>query len=242
MTQDIEYQMTSPREIAHLLQSIRDNQSLILVQPPNQSFNAVTTILQADADMLVFDVLQDDNTNRQLAAAGKMLCETSVDQIRVSFEAPNLRLIPFEGRFALQARMPKQLAYVQRRDIFRAEVPDGWNITCTVNAADAMRKPARLKVRDISSTGMGLADDDRILDVTSVQTFTGLLDLGRVGTHDVEFRIVHHYDEPMIRGRRDHTRRVGCAFADMHESLSIRIQSFVNLVQREQIARERGLA
>ncbi len=64
-----------------------------------------------------------------------------------------------------------------------------------------------------------------------------------VGKIEVSLRLVHHFDDTLlIRGQSAVVRRVGFAFEGMHDSVAIRIQSFVNLLQRERDRRERGLS
>jgi c-di-GMP-binding flagellar brake protein YcgR len=241
MNEETEYQLTSGIEISHMLRLIHGNQSLILLQPPNRVFSGVTALLDIDASSgaLTFDALQEPDFNRRLVSAGKMLCDTSLDQIRVYFTVPKPRIVQYQGHPALVTRMPDLMNYVQQRDSFRVELADSWNINCLVDIPGA--GPREFKVRDISSTGMNLTDNDHSLDTSSRYLYTGRLNLSASGVLDVKFRVLRHKDESLQGRQFIRTRHVGCTFEDMHQSLSIRIQGFVNMAQRDQIARERGM-
>lgn len=252
MSRDDElYQVTSSMEIAHLLRSMQENQTLVLLQLSGRSsVNAVSMVLHVDqkAGMVVFDVPQrDEDLTDRLTGGGRVLCEASLDQIRVSFEMPGVRLVQFDGGLALQASLPERLTYVQRRDTFRIDVPANRKATCVVKIpsrdANDRVSPVPFMVRDISSTGVALADPGNVFDTTPGRVYAAELDLPNIGKFEVALRLVHHFDDTLlIRGESVVVRRVGFAFDKMHDSVAIRIQSFVNLLQREQIARERGLS
>jgi c-di-GMP-binding flagellar brake protein YcgR len=128
----------------------------------------------------------------------------------------------------------------QRRVSFRVQPTDKWNIACTLDVPRAgVIRPVPLRTWDISSTGICLADENRVLNVFSPDLYQGRLTLGDTGTFDARFRVVHHYDKMMAH--RQTMRFVGCAFEGLHHSLLILIQYIVNQMQREQIARERGV-
>lgn len=239
-------EITSAPEVAHLLRSVRDEQSLALISLPDGSVAGVTTVLEVglQADILVFAGLPDEaSTQALLQTREPIVVSTSSGQVFVTFDIQGLEITQHFGRPALKTRLPKVATYMQRRDSFRINVPAGKEVSCTIMAGNEPIHPTagRLAVRDLSVAGLALADTDRVLDPTSGKVYDGLLDIPKVGEFEVVLSTIHATDEESGIKGAGKVRRVGCAFVDMHQSVRIRIQGFIVGLQREEIMRQRGL-
>jgi len=242
MDRDEEFLVSSPREIAHLLLSAQSHQALLLMRIPGRAVSGVTTVLYVDAatNVLVLDAAQEAGLNERLAEGGRVVFETSIEQIRLMFETTGVSVVDYDGRPALYSPLPERATYVQRRDTFRIDVPTQQPLSCEVWMPDGRgREPLTLQVRDISSGGLALADTDLALDPTPGMSYRARLELPGLGAFDLLLRVVHHFDDPLPKGGS--VRRVGCAFETLDAAAGIRIQSYVNGLQREQISRQRGL-
>jgi len=242
MDRDDQFQVTSPREIAHLLLSAQSHQALVLMRVPGRAVSGVTTVLYVDAasNTLVLDAAQEPGLNERLASGGRVVFETSIEQIRLTFETSGVALVDYDGRPALHSQLPDHASYVQRRDTFRMDIPTQQPLHCQVWLSDGRgREPLTLQVRDISSGGLALADPDQALDPTPGMSYRARLELPGMGTFDLLLRVAHHFNDPLAKGGS--VRRVGCAFETLDAHAGIRIQAYVNGLQREQISRQRGL-
>ncbi|WP_196801299.1 flagellar brake protein [Bordetella sp. FB-8] len=234
-------------EIVHLLRSVRDEQSLAIISLNGQADNGVTTLLEVvqQAKMLVFAGLSDSGLTEQLLAnRGPHVVSTSCDQVYLMFEIEGLEKTDYFGRPALKAGLPRTVTYMQRRDAFRTAVPPDKDVNCTILQKDAAIHPTagRLAVRDLSVTGLALADPARVLDAEYGSLYAARLDIPRAGAFDVNLSVIHASgEEPAYNGTAK-ARRIGCSFVDMPWSVRIRIQSFVSDLQREEIMRQRGLS
>lgn len=237
------YSVTSKLEIARLLHLAQTRNSLVLMRIPGRPVTSLTTVLHADghADSLYLDAAQDVELNHRMISGGRVLFETTIDSITLAFETSGVKMVQYEGHPALHSHLPEAASYAQRRDNFRMDVPTQQPATCELWAEhDYDSAPIRLAVRDISSTGLALADTAMAINVAPGSRYRCNLDLPGVGSFELSLRVVHHHDDEVAKGGL--ARRVGCQFDRLDGSTGIRIQSYVNSLQRELISRQRGLS
>lgn len=230
-----EYLVTGRLEIVHLLQTILQRQTLVFMHVPGRPINSVTSLLAVDPDRgeILLDAAQESIINERIAAGDRVAFETSLDNIRVSFDGRSVALAAFEGRPALRMALPDAISRVQRRDSFRMDVPVFKPATWSMAG-----RRLTLPVKDISSTGLALHDNELDMDITPGAEYDGVLSLPEIGAFAITVRVVHHADQDAGKGRS--LRRIGCCFVDLENGTRIRIQSYVNNLQREMIARQRG--
>ncbi|WP_459614581.1 flagellar brake protein [Bordetella sp. 2513F-2] len=235
---DDQYALSDPREIAHLLQTARDGRVLVLVRTPQRPTTCVTIILHVDAarEELVIDAAQVPRLNELLAQEEALLFDCSLENVHVSFETTPLRLATHEGQPALYVRLPAEVSRLQRRDAFRVEVPVLDPATCHVLLSGQKR---RFAIRDINANGIALLDPEKLLETEPGVAYQGYVDLPGIGSFPLELEVVHHRDDLLPKGGT--ARRVGCKFVRMPGPTRIRLQSYINMLERAQIARRRGL-
>ncbi|MDQ8030977.1 flagellar brake protein [Bordetella genomosp. 1] len=230
-----DYLVTTPLEIAHLMLTIMQRAALVFVHVPGRPINSVTSVLAVDAQrgLLVLDAAQESAINERIAAGDKVSFETSLENIRVAFSGRNVRVSEYDGRPALVMPLPESVSRMQRRDSFRIEVP----VLKPATWSMAGRR-LTLSLKDISSTGLALVDDEQALDTTPGGDFEGVLSLPEIGAFAITLRVVHHHDHEASKGKM--LRRIGCSYVNLEGPTRIRIQAYVNNLQREMIARQRG--
>ncbi|AKQ56702.1 flagellar brake protein [Bordetella hinzii] len=230
-----DYLVTGRLEIVHLLLTIMQRQSLVFMHVPGRPINSVTSLLAVDADRgeILLDAAQESSVNERIAAGERVSFETSLDNIRVSFSGSEIAPVQFDGRPALRMPLPSAISRMQRRDSFRIEVP----VLKPATWSMAGRR-LTLPVKDISSTGLALNDVEQQMDTTPGAEYDGVLSLPEIGAFALTVRVVHHADQDAGKGKI--LRRIGCTFVDLENSIRIRIQSYVNTLQRAMIARQRG--
>jgi c-di-GMP-binding flagellar brake protein YcgR len=239
-------EITSVQEVAHLLRSVRDEQSLALISLPDGSVSGVATVLEVglQADILVFAGLTDEaSTQALLQTRDPIVVSTSAGQVFVTFDVLGMEVTQHFGRPALKTRLPRSATYMQRRDSFRINIPAAKEVSCTImeGSTPIHLTAGRLMVRDLSVAGLALIDTGRLLDPMAGKVYGGLLEIPRVGEFEVTLSTVHSIDEESGIKGVGKMRRVGCSFVDMHQSVRIRIQGFIVGLQREEIMRQRGL-
>ncbi|WP_025518054.1 flagellar brake protein [Bordetella trematum] len=230
-----DYLVTGRLEIVHLLTSIMQRQGLVFMHVPGRPINSVTSVLAVDPERgeVLLDAAQESTVNVRIGAGGNVSFETTLDNISVSFKGSHLQSCDHEGRAALRMVLPTAISRVQRRDSFRMEVPVLKPATWSM-AGRRMTFP----LKDISATGLALSDAEQELEITAGAVFDGVLSLPEIGAFAVTVRVVHYVDQEANKGKQ--LRRIGCVYVDVDNSTRIRIQAYVNSLQREMIARQRG--
>lgn len=234
---------SSPTEIVSLLELVQAQRVPLTMSLAEDAAIGTTTVLYANAatNTLLVDAAGVDELDRRFVRGGVVTFETPPDQIGLAFETPGVSLVNYSGRPALHSHLPATAAYAQRRDTFRVDIPSAHPVSCELWPVQGQRKtPFRMQVRDLSATGVALADASRSLPVAAGTQYRARLKLPEMGALDLTLRVVHHRDEWLATGGR--IRRVGCLFDELDGMTEMRIQSYVNVLQREQIARQRGLS
>ncbi len=234
---------SSPLEIVRLLELAQAQRVPLTLSLPSDSVAGMTAVLHADAasNTLLMKPVREDAVNRLLVRGGRVVFETPADQLGLMFETPGLSLIDYSGHPALHSPLPERASYAQRRDTFRVDIPTSHGLVCEIWPINSTRKtPFRLKVRDISGTGIALVDSSRSLPVAPGTEYRARLKLPDTDAFEFHLKVVHHQEEWLAMGGR--IRRIGCIFDEMGRVASWRVQSYVDALQRIQIARQRGLS
>ncbi|AZY51908.1 flagellar brake protein [Bordetella avium] len=230
-----DYLVTGRLEIVHLLLAIMQRQTLVFMHVPGRPINSVTTLLALDADRgeVLLDAAQNGGLNERIVSGDDVSFETAMDNIRVSFTGSQMSLQTYEGRPALRMALPQAISRMQRRDSYRIEVP----VLKPATWSMAGRR-LTLALKDISSTGLALNDVELQMDTALGDEYDGVLSLPDMGAYALTVRVVHCADQEIGKGKV--ARRIGCTYVDLESGIRIRIQSYVNTLQREMIARQRG--
>ncbi|ARP95060.1 flagellar brake protein [Bordetella genomosp. 13] len=234
---------SSATEIVSLLELVRAQRVPLTMSLAEDPATGVTTVLYANAatNTLLVDAVGEEDVDQRLVRGGAVTFEAPRDQIGLAFETPGVSLVNYSGRPALHSHLPATASYAQRRDTFRVDIPSAHPVSCELWPSQGQRKtPFRLQVRDLSATGIALVDTSRSLPAAPGTPYRARLKLPEMEALDLTLRVVHHRDEVLALGGK--VRRVGCLFDELDRMNEMRIQSYVNVLQREQIARQRGLS
>jgi len=235
--------LTSKLEIARLLLLAQDRNVPLLMRIPGRPISGLTTVLAVDGqdDTLYLDAAQDEDLNRRLIDGGRVRFETLIDRVKLSFETHGVQRVRYEGYPALLSPLPTTAWYEQRRDDFRADAPAQPPLSCELwPEHDGGSPPISALVRDISGTGLALSDPELQLATVPGTRYRCRLGLPGVGPLSLALRVVHCHDDALAKGGV--ARRIGCQFEQLQGITRIRIQAYVNSLQREHTARWRGLS
>lgn len=193
---------------------------------------AVTALLSVNPEFeeVVFDNASDPRAQRRLLAAERLTFVAFVQQVKVQFSTHRAEATLFEGKPAFRVRMPESLLRLQRREAFRVRTPLARPAHCLVPYTEDGRQYEKLRLLDISVSGMALLTYPEKFDLTAGTTVEGCyLDLPGVGSVGVAVRIRHVDAVP----RDERARRVGCEFVRLAPQARLALQRYVNLLDAE---------
>jgi flagellar brake protein len=151
----------------------------------------VTQLLDVDprTATFIFDFSHLPDEQEHLLAADELVFRASPDGVRTEFATSAAFKVSFEGRVAFQARFPRVLYYVQRREYFRVEAPVGEPFIATGRYPDV--GTFRFEVQDMSLGGVALRTiDPRLADLeTGTVLHDVVLDLGAAGELRVDLEL-----------------------------------------------------
>ncbi len=233
------YLLTSRHEILHLFRRMLDKGLLIQMKGRRYTVSAVTTLLDIDAkaDRLVVDSAPQAAINQALLGEGRISFEVLVEQVKVQFVGEPLQAVTYEGRPALSMPVPASVRRIQRRGNYRVQVPVANPATCTLAQRPT---PLTLALHDISASGLALLlpQPEVKLPVGAMLRDATLL-LPGVGRMQADLQVVREEEHELANGKR--VRHVGATFVGLRGSGQNLLQSYIFGLERQMIARKRGL-
>jgi c-di-GMP-binding flagellar brake protein YcgR len=238
-----DYEVESRREIVALLRQISEKKQLIRLLVKGEADVCVTSLLAVDADSgsVVLDRSVSQEQNARIVAATKVMCETSLDKIRILFSLQNLRETRFEGGVALAADLPATLIRLQRREFYRMPTPVSTPVIATIPLPAARGGgTASFALADISCGGIALLDNKHQLGTTIGETFANCrIEVPDVGPVATSLQIRNSLDMKLLNDKT--SRRLGCQFVDISRGGMAAVQRYITKLERERNARLAGL-
>ena len=238
-----DYEVESRREIVALLRQISEKKQLIRLLVKGEADVCVTSLLSVDPDRgtLVLDRSISQEQNARIVAAPKVMCETSLDKIRILFSLQNLGETQFEGGIALRADVPAKLIRLQRREFYRMPTPVTTPILATIQLpADLGGGKAAFPLADISCGGIAILDNKYQLGTTIGITYPDCrVELPEIGAVATSLQIRNSLELTLLNDKK--TRRLGCQFVDISRGNMAAVQRYITKLERERNARLAGL-
>lgn len=236
-----DYRLDTPREIAALLRQILANRQLVRVQGAHPADSWMSTLVEVDTahGLLLLDRPAEPALAERMLGASGLLCETTLDQIRILFRLVRLQPATHDGVAVLAAPLPSSLVRLQRRDHFRVATPLV-NPVCAQVALPPLLGGGRFAfaLGDISCGGLALVDRRLVLGDTPGLVLTGCrLDLPESEPLELSLQ-VRNCMETLIGARV--ARRIGCMFVDLPRNGLHTVQRYITRLERDRIARLRG--
>ncbi|UVW27881.1 flagellar brake protein [Massilia sp. H6] len=243
-----DYQVESRREIVALLRQIGEKRQLIRMLVKGEADVCVTSILEVDPDTntMVLDRSIEPAQNERILAAGKVRCETSLDKIRILFNAGELRPCQFEGQPALRADIAPSLIRLQRRECYRMETPVSNPVRAIIPLAPKMVADTGVSsgvfpLHDISCGGIAILDNKLQLGTTIGQAFpNSRIELPEIGPVTVTLQLRNSLEVSMLNNKSH--QRLGMQFVDLSRGGMAAVQRYITKLERERNARLAGLA
>ncbi|MYN14833.1 hypothetical protein GSY71_16970 [Pusillimonas sp. TS35] len=235
------YALTTVPEITDVLRRVHQQRVLLQMSVSPGANAIVTTLLHIDAPnrRLIVDDAPGADLNARILAARAVRFEASLDNVRVNFSTAGGAACSFEGAPALSMPFPDVLMRIQRRDYFRVATPVATPVICRI-PVKGEANPVQLPLDDISGGGLSMFDDGAGLAHEPGTTYKDCeIDLPSVGIVKVDLRLTNARQVSMPSGRVRF--RLGCAFVPPSGPAVNQIQRYVTHLEREAMARRRGL-
>lgn len=239
-----DYEIESRREIIALLRGIGKSKQLIRMLIHGEADVCVTSILEVDAenDEVILDCSIDKQQNTRALAATRINFETTLDKIRILFDATELSETTFEGRPALSTPVPPSLVRLQRREYYRMPTPVSNPVRVTIPLPPELGGGTSVfPLADISCGGIAILDNKLELGNTIGKNYLSCrLELPEIGPVLMTLQIRNSLDMTLLNNKPN--RRLGCAFVDLSRGALAQVQRYITRLERERNARTAGLA
>jgi c-di-GMP-binding flagellar brake protein YcgR len=232
------YQVRSREEIITILRSLADRNQLIKMLINEGKEVIVTSILKVDPDndTLIIDCLMSVELNQRIAEAHTLSFETTLDKIRLLFSVQNVALCIQDNHTALRINIPTNFVRLQRREFYRMSTPANNQALCVVPLpSDLGEGHCSLVLADISSNGIAVLDEKKILDNTVGRSYINCqINLPDVGIVMTTLQIRNSQELNFLQGKTK--RRLGCQFVDLPKPMLAQVQRYIIKLERERNA------
>lgn len=237
---DDPYQVQSRFEILRILRTIESSGLLLHMEAGQGDTSIVTTILEIDPDSntVVIDTANKQEQTRRLLQSEHVNFETSVDKVKITFQAPTPEVTSFEGQPALAIPIPESIRRLQRREYFRVNVPLNEPAMVTLRLNNQSQS---FRLHDISGGGLSLVNESMDMpEPIGTHYAQSLLELPDTGSFLVALEVARTEKQELPNGKQ--IQRLGCTFIDLPGSTQTAIQNYIARLERQQIAKQRGHA
>lgn len=227
-----QYLLRDPREVAYVLRQLLTRRAAITAFIGDSNDFLPTTVVGVPADNshLVIDTVPDEALVARAIAAGRMLCVTQLDKVKIQFPVEALERSSFEGHPALRARLPATLLRLQRREYFRLSLPGADTPNCLIPLEDGRRLQAR--VLDISGGGIAIIAPPEGAELEIGKRFPNCrLELPDASPVIVSLQVRNIFHMKTRSGQD--VLRAGCLLVDLPANAENQIQRFILKVERE---------
>lgn len=241
------YEVRDPLEIRHLLQRLISAHALMSLLHADGSVVLLSTILGIDEStgQLLLDTSADDGINQSVLASQALHCAGSLERIEVRFDLEPLKMDRSLTPPVFRVALPKHLVYLQRREYFRLLAPAHDALYCDLELpeeASGSTRRLQTPVIDLSTGGVAVRvpqGSDELFKAGT--TFPNCrLALPKAGVVEAPLLIRHVGEYHGPKGLPLH--HAGCEWQGMPMGMQNLIQRYIMRVERERVARERGMS
>ncbi|HJV92976.1 MAG TPA: flagellar brake protein [Azonexus sp.] len=222
------------REIAFQLRGLIKQGERISVtfDGGQQSFLTVLIDVSEDNAHLYFDVGGSDEINRAYLRADHCVFTSVVNGIRIQFSAPQGREAKLRGERVFAAPVPKSLLRLQRRDVFRLQLPSAKPYICRIRRGTPEEK--ELPLHDISIGGIGILSYEK-LEFEPLEVLENCwIDLRDSGALALALEV--RYINPLESRTGKQLWHMGCRFLKLSALNETLIQRFMGRLEAERRA------
>lgn len=234
-----EFAVTSRREIVALLRNICTQKSRILVMVSGQPVTWVTAVA-CDGAALVMDRSLSREQNDSIMKAGAVTFETSLDKIRIVFEARRVREVEYQRDPAFAIDVPDRLIRLQRREFYRVATPVIYPVLVSIPLLKAPDGGSiTFSLSDISCGGICLADNDSTLNGSVGRIYSRCrIELPDIGLVTTSLQVRNSATTTLLNNKTN--SRLGCQFVGMSSAHLAMVQRYVTKRECDRIRASDG--
>jgi len=226
--------LTGNREIVFQLRGlIKQGERISLsFDGGKQSFLTVLIDVSDDNAHLYFDVAGSEDVNRAYLRADHCVFTSVVNGIRIQFPAPQGREAKLRGERVFAVPVPKSLLRLQRRDVFRLQLPSAKPYICRIRRGTPEEK--ELPLHDISIGGVGILSYEK-LEFEPLEVLENCwIDLRDSGALALALEV--RYITPLESRTGKPLWHMGCQFLKLSALNETLIQRFMGRLEAERRA------
>ncbi|SFW30427.1 flagellar brake protein [Nitrosovibrio sp. Nv17] len=227
------YRIYSGTGILSILKSVMRTGSLLTCQCGDGKDPVLTTIIDIDAEQrtLALDCGSDDALGRVLKAE-KLNITTFPDGVKIQFECDDVEKARINGRDVFLMPVPETLLRIQKREYFRASVPEIVPAKCIIPLPVRKRDvpPAvEVALHDISRGGVAIIDTHSAIEFKEGVIYRDcLMELPGVGAARANLQVCD-----ASRDFRQPGQRIRCVYVDPQEYMLSMVQRYINRLELE---------
>lgn len=237
-----QYLLSAPAEVLYTLRTVKNAGDLLTVHFNQGEDFFLTALVEVGEDALLLDAGADEPTNQRAERAGRFVCVTAHDKVKIQFALDRLVRVEHDGRPAFRAALPASVLRLQRREYYRLATPvvNPLKVDITLAREDGTRQAFSAQVADLSAGGLAVVIPPAGMTFEVDQQFDDcVLDLPDIGTIRAGLRVRNCYEVQLRNGQR--MRRCGCEFTRLSAAMQTLIERYILKVERARKARETGL-
>lgn len=224
-------------EIRHHLQRLAGERCALMVRAEGSDHSMATMLLRVDDASLWIDVPSSRKLLDAWMGAHLLRIEGSIDRAALRFSAGPAWLDSFEDKPALRLSLPVRMLYLQRREFMRREPPSG-ALVCHLRLPDGDRE-VQASIRDIGGGGLAIVATRAEATFKTGDVLEGCrIELPDIGEVEVNLQVRH----VLTRGHIGYdAAQAGCEFVDLTPAAQRKLFRYLMQLDRDQLARRRGL-
>lgn len=223
--------LTSPHEIGFLIKNLvkRGDRISVIFQEGRQSFLTVLLGVSTKEGVFYFDIGGCNDINQAFLKAESCTFSAFVDGVRIQFSAKGCSETKLDGERAFVAPIPSRLLRLQRREVFRLQLPSTKPFTCRLRRGT--QKEELLPLHDISLGGIGILMPNALKYEQLERLENCWLDLRENGT--VHCTLEVRYVNAMKSRTGKPLWHMGCRFINLPPPAETLIQRFMAKIEAE---------
>ncbi len=223
--------LTNPHEIVFQLKSLikRGDRVSVIFQEGRQSFLTILLEVSSREGLFYFDIGGSSEINQAFLKVENCIFTTYIEGIRIQFAGKHCRETKLRGEPVFAAQIPRSMLRLQRRELFRLQLPSTKPFTCRVCRGSPQE--ALLTLHDISVGGVGILSKTP-LDYAQLERLDNCwLDLRESGMIHCALEV--RYINAMEGRTGKPLWHMGCKFINQPPSDETLIQRFMARIEAE---------
>lgn len=228
-----QFRVAGKVEILRMMEQLAEHHELLCIYVDATDRFGLSSVLAVTERSLVLDMPSNALRN-EIVAASQLYCVSSLQRVKLQFDADAPSEIEWQGQPALEVPLPQSVLRIQRRDYYRLTVPLGQPLSCFFPAGHG--EEFEVSLVDISVGGIGILGYVPGLRLTAGTVYHGVrIELPEAGTVVGDIEIRSSYTVTLKNGIK--TVRTGGQFINLPGPMQSLVQRYITRVERERIAR-----